>query len=57
MRAYASDGSARSPGEGGTVAFDRDLGYRLRGDDYSERLLHRRLFHVEGEGISRVQAN
>ena len=60
VRAYASDGSAPlAPGEGGTVAFDRDLGYRFSGgDDYKvSGFFTGCLFHVEGEGISRVQAN
>ncbi len=60
VRAYASDGSAPlAPGEGGTVAFDRDLGYRFRGgDDYKvSGFFSGCLFHVEGEGIVRVQAH
>ena len=60
VRAYAADGSAPlAPGEGGTVAFDRDLGYRFSGgDDYKvSGFFTGCLFHVEGEGISRVQAN
>lgn len=60
VRAYASDGSAPlAPGDNGTVAFDRDLGYRfLGGDDYkTSGFFTGCLFHVEGEGIARVQAN
>ena len=60
VRAYAADGSAPlAPGEGGTVAFDRDLGYRVPGgDDYrTSGFFTGCLFHVEGEGIVRVQAN
>ncbi len=60
VRAYAADGSAPlAPGEGGTVAFDRDLGYRfLGGDDYKVNgFFTGCLFHVEGEGIARVQAH
>ena len=60
VRAYAADGSAPlAPGEGGTVAFDRDLGYRFPGgDDYqTSGFFTGCLFHVEGEGIVRVQAN
>ena len=60
VRAYAADGSAPlAPGEGGIVAFDRDLGYRfLGGDDYKvSGFFSGCLFHVEGKGIARVQAN
>ena len=53
VRAYASDGSAPlAPGRGGTVAFDRDLGYRFSGgDDYKvSGFFTGCLFHVEGQG-------
>lgn len=60
VRAYASDGrAALSPGEGDIVVFDRNMGYRLvGGDDYrASGFFSGCLFHVEGEGIARVQAN
>lgn len=60
VRAYASDGSSvLSPGEGDVVVFDRDMGYRLMGsEDYqASGFFSGCLFHVEGEGIARVQAN
>ncbi|MDJ1649542.1 MULTISPECIES: hypothetical protein [Gordonibacter] len=60
VRAYAADGSAPlNPGTDNIVAFDRDLGYRFQGgDDYQmSGFFTGCLFHVEGEGIARVQAN
>lgn len=60
VRAWAADGSSMlALGQDGTVVFDRDMGYRfLGGDDYkTSGFFTGCLFHVEGEGIARVQAN